>query len=91
MRELLIEPRRGSGGGFAVGIPFRIEGLDGVRDEGNEESEPCRLRLVLAVPLLPPLVEGRYERREVMIAVDAQQRMVSGIRMARSKVEVCFS
>lgn len=71
MRELLIEPRRGTGGGFVVGMPFRIEGFDGVRDEGNEESEPCRLRLLLAVPLLPPLVEGRYERTEVMIDVNA--------------------
>ena len=91
VRELLIEPRRGTGGGFAVGMPFRIEGFDGVRDEGKEESEPCRLRLLLAVPLLPPLVEGRYERTEVMIAVNAQQLRVSEITMARSKVEVCFN
>jgi len=91
VRELLIEPRRGTGGGFAVGIPFRIEGFDGVRDEGKEESEPCRLRLLLAVPLLPPLVEGRYERTEVMIAVNAQQLRVSEITMARPKVEVCLN
>lgn len=86
MHELLIEPRRGTGGGFEVGTPFRIEGFDGVRDEGKDESEPCRLRLLLAVPLVP-LVEGRYERTEVMIAVDAQQWRVS--EMARSKVEIC--
>lgn len=67
VRELLIEPRRGKGGCIVVGMPLRIEGFDGVRDEGKDESEPCRFRLLVAVPLVP-LVEGRYERTEVMIA-----------------------
>ena len=42
-----------------------MEGLDGVRDDGNEEREPCRPMLLLVVPL----VEGRYESTEAIMAV----------------------
>lgn len=40
LQELLMEPRCGSGGWFVEGMPFVIEGLEGVREEGNEESDP---------------------------------------------------
>lgn len=40
VRELLIEPRCGSGGWLVGYTPFLIEGFDGVREEGNEESDP---------------------------------------------------
>ena len=70
-----------------MGMPLRIEGFDGVRDEGKEERDPCRLRLLLAVPLVP-LVEGRYERTEVMLAANALQWRVPEVATARSKVHV---
>ena len=65
-------------------MPFRIEGFEGVRDEGKDERDPCRLSVLLAVPLVP-LVEGRYERTEVMLAVDALQPngFYEGTRLAR--------
>ena len=65
-------------------MPFRIEGFEGVRDEGKDERDPCRLRVLLAVPLVP-LVEGRYERTELMLAVDALQPngVCEGTRLAR--------
>lgn len=37
--ELLMEPLRPGIGGVAVGAPLRIEGLEGVRDEGKDDSE----------------------------------------------------
>ena len=49
-------------------MPFLIEGLDGVRDDGNEEREPCRPMLLPVVPVVP-LVEGRYESTDAMMAV----------------------
>lgn len=68
LRELLIEPRWGRGGWFPVGMPFLIEGVDGVRDDGKEEREPCLPMLLLVVPVVP-LVEGRYESTEAIMAV----------------------
>lgn len=39
-----------------AGMPFRIEGFDGVREDGNEDREGFRLRVLpLAVV---PLVDG---------------------------------
>lgn len=37
--ELLMEPLRPSMGGVVVGAPLRIEGLEGVRDDGKDDSE----------------------------------------------------
>ena len=85
-RELLIEPRCGRGGWLVVGIPFRIDGLEGVRDEGKDESDSCRLRLLLMVPVVP-LVEGRYERTEVIFILNALQRRVSKIKAADKSVQ----
>lgn len=56
--ELLMEPLRAGIGGVVVGAPLRIEGLEGVRDDGKEDSEAWRSR-VLVVLLVVPLVEGR--------------------------------
>ena len=42
VRELLTDvPRCGIRGAAPVGIPFRIDGLDGVLVEGKEDSEAC--------------------------------------------------
>ena len=70
LRELLMEPRCGRGGWFPIGIPFLIEGFDGVREDGNEESEPWR-PMLLVVPVVP-LVEGRYESTEAIVAISSQ-------------------
>lgn len=40
VRELLMDPRCGRGGWFAVWMPFWIEGFDGVRDDGKDDSDP---------------------------------------------------
>lgn len=48
-----------------VGMPLRIEGIEGVREEGNEDKEACRVRLLLA-PGAVPFVEGRYESTDDM-------------------------
>ncbi len=53
---LLTDSRCGKGG--AMLVPLRIEGLDGVRVEGNEDREVWRFRMVFALPVVP-LVEGR--------------------------------
>ena len=37
--ELLMEPLRPGIGGVVVGTPLRIEGLDGVRDDGKDDNE----------------------------------------------------
>ena len=65
---LALDPRRGIGGIMLEADPLlRTDGFEGVRVEGKDDNEVCRLRgaLVLAVV---PLVEGRYERMEVMLA-----------------------
>ena len=42
VRELLLEaPRCSSRGAAPVGIPLRIEGLDGTLVDGNEDNEAC--------------------------------------------------
>ena len=40
VRELLTEPWCGRGGWLAVTMPFWIEGFDGVRDDGKDDSDP---------------------------------------------------
>ena len=40
VRELLMDPRCGRGGWFTVWMPFGIEGFDGVRDDGKDDSDP---------------------------------------------------
>lgn len=37
--ELLMEPLRPGIGGVVVGAPLRIEGLEGVREDGKDDSE----------------------------------------------------
>lgn len=71
---------------MVVGRPFLIEGFEGVRDEGKEDREPCRLRLLLAVPLVP-LVEGLYESTEVMFKINAAQKLVSWKETSGLRVE----
>lgn len=46
-----------------------MEGIEGVRDEGNDDKEACRVRLLLALAVVP-LVEGRYERIDAMMMED---------------------
>ena len=60
VRELPMDPRFGTGGA-ADGMPFWTEGLDGIREDGNEDNEGRRLELVIE-----PLVEGRYGSTEAM-------------------------
>lgn len=65
---LLADLGRGIGGMLLAGVPLlRMDGFDGVRVEGKDDREVCLLR---GAPVLPvvPLVEGRYERTEVMLA-----------------------
>ena len=66
VRERLADPRYGKGGGFSVGMPLRTDGFEGVREEGTEDDEPWMLRLLLWVPDVP-VVDGRYDRTEVML------------------------
>ena len=73
VRELLLtDSHRGRGG--AMPVPLRIEGLEGVRVEGKEDREVWRLRIVFALPIVP-LVEGRYERTEVIFGQLAGRRV----------------
>lgn len=58
VRELLAEPRCGRGGGFSAIMPLRMEGFEGVREDGTEDSEPCLCNLPFDVPEVP-LVDGR--------------------------------
>jgi len=55
---LLMDPRRGIRG-MIPGAPLRTDGFDGVRAEGKEDNEVCRLRVVPCVLPIVPLVEGR--------------------------------
>lgn len=50
---------------FAVGKPLRMEGIDGVREEGKEDKDACRVRLLFALVAVP-FVVGRYERTDDM-------------------------
>ena len=47
-------------------MPLRIEGFEGVREEGNEDDDPWLFKLLLWVPEVP-LVDGRYDRTEVIL------------------------
>ena len=67
LREVLVEPRRGTGGIVPVGMPLRFEWLEGILVDGNEESGVWRL--ILLVVLVVPLLEGRYERTDVIFSV----------------------
>lgn len=70
VRELLlIDGWRTERGIAPVCIPFRIDVFEEVREDGKEDKEGFRLR-VLPPLVVVPLVEGRYERTEVMIRVD---------------------
>ena len=51
---------------MGVGMPLRIEGIEGVREEGNDDKDACRVRLLLALGAVP-FVEGRYERTDDMM------------------------
>lgn len=60
VRELLLrDPRRGNRGMLPKGVPLRTDGFDGVRVEGKEDSEVCRLRVAPFELPVVPLVEGR--------------------------------
>ena len=64
---LLTDPRRGIGGTVLFGVPLlRIDGLEAVRVDGKDDSEVCRFKGAVVLAVL--LVEGRYERTEVMLA-----------------------
>ncbi len=67
-RELLLtDPRRGMGGTVLFGVPLlRIDGLEAVRVDGKDDSDVCRFKGAVVLPVL--LVEGRYERTEVILA-----------------------
>ena len=65
--ELFVDSRRGSGGIVPVGMPLRVEWLEGILVEGKEESEVWRFT-PLALPVVP-LVEGRYDRTDVIFMV----------------------
>ena len=56
--ELLIESSRPGCGGVVVGTPLRMEGFEGVREDGKEDSEAWRSRTLLVLPVVP-LVDGR--------------------------------
>ena len=53
-----MEPPRPGIGGVVAGAPFRIEGLEVVREEGKDVRDACRSRVLVALPIVP-LVEGR--------------------------------
>ena len=67
-RELLLtDPRRRIGGTVLFRVPLlRIDGLEAVRVDGKDDSEVCRFKGAVALPVL--LVEGRYESTEVILA-----------------------
>lgn len=46
-------------------MPLRMEGIEGVREEGNEDKDACRVRLLLALGAVP-FVEGRYDKTDDM-------------------------
>ena len=52
-----------------VGRPLCIEWLEGVREEGKEDKEACRLRLLLELTFVP-LVADRYRETEAMMLVE---------------------
>jgi hypothetical protein len=51
---------------MGVGIPLRMEGIEGVREDGKEDKDVFRFRLLLPLAIVP-LVEGRYERTDAMV------------------------
>ena len=73
VRELLIDAWRTERGIIPIGMPLCIEGFEGVRDEGKEDKEACRVRLLLPLAVVP-LVDGRYERTEVMVSFEAPEK-----------------
>ena len=66
-RELLpTDPRRGRGRTSLFRVPLlRIDGLEAVRVDVKDDSEVCRFKGAFVLPVL--LVEGRYERTEVIL------------------------
>ena len=50
---------------MGLGMPLRMEGIEGVREAGNEDKDACRVRLLPALVVVP-FVEGRYERTDDM-------------------------
>jgi hypothetical protein len=74
------------------GIPFRIEGIDGVRDEGKEDNDACRLRLLLPLAVVP-LVDGRYGRTDAMMLEGNSEShaILSNISLAKlHRVTLCI-
>ena len=64
---LLTEPRRGIRGMVLFEVPLlRIDGLEAVRVDGKDDSEVCLFKGAVVLAVL--LVEGRYERTEVILA-----------------------
>lgn len=51
---------------MGVGMPLRMDGIEGVREDGKEDKEACRFRLLLPLAIVP-LVEGRYDRTDAMV------------------------
>ena len=61
VRELLLDPRGLLRGRITVGMPLRMEVVDGVRDDGKEDKEVCRFRLLCELPLPDvPFVDGLW-------------------------------
>lgn len=57
-------------------MPFRIDGLKGTLVEGKDDNEACRWGFALPLPPVP-LVDGRYERTEVMAEKQERSHSVS--------------
>jgi hypothetical protein len=54
-----MDPRRGIRGMLPTEVTLRTDGFDGVRVEGKEDNEACRLRVFPFELPVVPLVEGR--------------------------------
>lgn len=79
--ELLTDGCRIERGMMGFGAPLRIEGIEGVREEGNEDKDACRVRFVFALVAVP-FVEGRYERTDAILLVTTSS--VSGESVTQS-------
>ena len=83
VRELLLRDSRCGGRGI-VPVTLRIERLEGVRVEGKEEREVWRLRRVAVLPVAP-LVEGRYERTDVIFGQSTGRRIFKIVHTRREE------
>ena len=91
VRELLTEgPRCGARGAAPVGIPLRTEGFDGILVDGKEDNEACLWEFAVTLPVVP-LVDGRYERTEVMAAGSAVEKAGKMSRGRRRRSRGCHA